>query len=538
MPETVAAASADASAEMRAAGGGAVGAAAGAAAVPRYPHLVRGIVCAAVGGTCWGFSGTCAQLLTSGYGVPVAWITCVRLLAAAAIFLAVCLVKDRRALAGVLRDGRSMARIAAFGLCGVLLTQMSYLSTISYTNAGTGTVLERLGLIVIMVYVCLRGRRWPRKREFAGLVLAMGGTFLIATKGNVGVLAIPPEALFWGGVSAFALAFYTLLPGKVLAKWGSLIVTGLAMLIAGTVATVFVQPWNIPIEPSFGLVGVMVAMVLVGTFAAYLFYLQGIKDAGPLRTGMVGCVEPVAATAISAVWLGTPVTPVDMLGVAMIVVMVLLVTQREEEGPAGGEAPAAEGRADEEGPADGKGPADGEGPLRFRPTRPDEVDAVMGILADGRAALAALGIDQWQGGYPHREVVEADVARGESAVAVAADGRLAATGMVGFGGEPDYDAIEGAWLTCSSSDAPTYAVVHRVAAAAANRQRGAASGLIGYAEGLARARGCASVRIDTHPGNGPMQRLLEKRGYTRCGIIRIAHAEEATPDRFAYEKLV
>ena len=49
-------------------------------------HVVRGIVFAALGGICWGFSGTCAQLMTSGFGVPVSWITCVRLLLAAVIF--------------------------------------------------------------------------------------------------------------------------------------------------------------------------------------------------------------------------------------------------------------------------------------------------------------------------------------------------------------------------------------------------------------------------------------------------------------------
>ena len=114
-------------------------------------HVVRGIVFAALGGICWGFSGTCAQLMTSGFGVPVSWITCVRLLLAAVIFLVVCGVREPRNLLAALRDVRSLGRIAAFALLGVLLTQVSYLSAISYTNAGTGTVLERLGLIVIMV---------------------------------------------------------------------------------------------------------------------------------------------------------------------------------------------------------------------------------------------------------------------------------------------------------------------------------------------------------------------------------------------------
>lgn len=179
-------------------------------------HVMRGILCAAGGGICWGFSGTCAQLLTSGFDIPVAWITCVRLLSAAAIFLVICIVKDAKSLLAVFRDRSSLIQIAGFALFGVLLTQMSYLTTISYTNAGTGTVLERLGLLVIMVYVCVRVRRLPKARELIGLVLAIAGTFLIATKGHFDSLAIPPEALFWGGMSAIALAFYTLLPVKVL----------------------------------------------------------------------------------------------------------------------------------------------------------------------------------------------------------------------------------------------------------------------------------------------------------------------------------
>ena len=137
-------------------------------------HVLRGIVFAALGGICWGFSGNCAQMLTAELGVPVLWITAVRLTVAAVIFLAICLVREPRHLLAALRDGRSLAYIAGFAILGVLLTQVSYLSAIAYTNAGTGTVLERTGLVLIMGYVCLRTRRLPRPREAAGLVLAIG----------------------------------------------------------------------------------------------------------------------------------------------------------------------------------------------------------------------------------------------------------------------------------------------------------------------------------------------------------------------------
>lgn len=176
--------------------------------------------------------------------------------------------------------------------------------------------------------------------------------------------------------------------------------------------------------------------------------------------------------------------------------------------------------------------------MRFRRAGASDIDRVMDILADGRRSLAALGIDQWQGSYPHRGAVEGDVARGDSYLVEDGE-RAVATAMIGFAGERDYDAIEGgAWLTESRSDNPRYAVIHRVAVDAASQGRGAATFLLARAEELSRERGADSVRIDTHPGNGPMRRLLEKRGFSPCGTIRIAHADGGIPERIAYEKLV
>lgn len=502
-----------------------------AQAAPRKSHVARGIVFAALGGICWGFSGTCAQLMTSELGVPVTWITCVRLLLGALIFLVACLFKNWRSLRAVLRDKRSLLRIAAFSMFGVLLTQISYLSSISYTNAGTGTVLERLGLVVIMFIVCVRVRRWPKPRELFGLVFALGGTFLIATKGNIGALAIPAEGLMWGVVSAFALAAYTLIPGKALAKWGSFIVTGLAMLLGGTVATVFIQPWNIPVHVTPDLVGVMAAMVLIGTFAAYLFYLQGITDAGPVRAGLVGCVEPVSATVISAVWLGTPVTPVDVVGIAMIVVMVLLVTQREEA-PAKGEG-GLDGSPDDLPPFEGR--ASLLGYYRVRPAVHDDFVRFQQVLEDGHEALDELGIEEkgakkypserrvmraidWGTAYvvtiPERGGSEGEDAEGERIIGVfAVDPR----------GDAAYARSSGAhWLT-ESPDPPggeaSYAALHWVCVASEARRRGVGMFILGEAERIAKAAGKRSLRCDVYEGNGPMRALLVEYGFSPCGSI-------------------
>lgn len=47
---------------------------------------------------------------------------------------------------------------------------------------------------------------------------------------------------------------------------------------------------------------------------------------------MLACIEPVSATVISALWLGTDFTVMDFAGLAAIITTVLLLTQRKRRG--------------------------------------------------------------------------------------------------------------------------------------------------------------------------------------------------------------
>ena len=58
-----------------------------------------------------------------------------------------------------------------------------------------------------------------------------------------------------------------------------------------------------------------------------------------------------------------------------------------------------------------------------------------------------------------------------------------------------------------------------------------------FAEDITVGTGYASIRVDTHERNEPMRRRLEKRGYTRCGLLWI---DTIVGDklRVAYEKIL
>lgn len=289
-------------------------------------HTTRGIVFAVLGALFWGFSGTCASVLTTGYGAGVFWIVCMRLVTAGPIFLLVALAINRDRLFALFRNPRMLAQALVFAVVGVILVMYSYTASIKFTNTGTALLLQQLGLPLIMLFACLKARRLPAHREAIALVLALMGALCIATQGSFTSLAISEVGLFWGLVSALALAGYNLLPMKLLDEYGSFVTNGIGLTMGAIIVVPFVRPWeNVPPMPMGGWV-VLGCIILFGTVAAYVMYLQGVKDAGPVKASLIAVLEPVSGMAISAAWIGDVISTWDILGCVLICAMMVLVS--------------------------------------------------------------------------------------------------------------------------------------------------------------------------------------------------------------------
>ena len=170
--------------------------------------------------------------------------------------------------------------------------------------------------------------------------------------------------------------------------------------------------------------------------------------------------------------------------------------------------------------------------MTVRRARPGDLDRIAEIYEEAKRTIAALGIDQWQDGYPNRETAGEDCAAGISAVICEGE-TVAGVCVLIPDGEPTYDVIEdGEWLTGSENRA--YMTVHRIAVDTAFRGTGAAALLLKHAEEEAARAGLGSVRIDTHEGNVVMRRMLGKNGYLPCGIIHLENGDR----RVAYEKRI
>ena len=147
--------------------------------------------------------------------------------------------------------------------------------------------------------------------------------------------------------------------------------------------------------------------------------------------------------------------------------------------------------------------------MEFIPANKQYLQDLCRVTDEAKAQLKGLGIDQWQKGYPSREVWEQDFVNQTGLLAVE-DGKVLAACAYLTSHDPSYTTIDGAWLT---GDIRAYGSLHRVCVAQEAKGQGVVGQLFAHACDLARGAGLPSVRIDTHEGNVVMRRMLEKNGF-------------------------
>lgn len=281
------------------------------------------------GGTMWGFSGTCGQFLMQAKGLTSNWLVPIRLLTAGALLLLLCYLREGRNVFDVWK--RDAASILVFGILGMSMCQYTYFTAIGASNAGTATVLQYIGPVLILIYLSVKNRRLPRRGEVLAITLAVLGTFLLATHGRPGSMVLSKEALVWGLLSAVALAVYTVQPGRLLNEYGSAVTTAWGMLVGGVMLCAVFRPWEIAVYVDAEVFAGMAAVVLIGTVAAFSFYMEGIRCVGPKKGSLFASVEPVSATVFSVVWMHVSFGAMDFLGFLCILSTIFLLALDKKE---------------------------------------------------------------------------------------------------------------------------------------------------------------------------------------------------------------
>lgn len=276
----------------------------------------------------WGVSGACAQYVFEQKGNSIDWLVTVRLLIAGVLLLVYASLRHPYQWLVIWQTAYSVKQLMAFGVLGMLGVQYTYFAVIEHSNAAVGTVLQYLGPTVIAIYLTVVHKRWPSRHELAAILLALVGTVLLVTHGELGVLQISTEALLWGLSSALALAFYTLQPVELLKRHDSAVVVGWGMLVGGLAYLGWSQPGSVPGHWDLGTWAAVVFIVVMGTLVPFYCYLLAVKKIGPQHTSLYACAEPLSAALVSVLWLGVAFGWLDVLGSLCIVLTIYILSKQ------------------------------------------------------------------------------------------------------------------------------------------------------------------------------------------------------------------
>ncbi|MBF0787835.1 MULTISPECIES: DMT family transporter [unclassified Streptococcus] len=289
---------------------------------------MKGTLLTLIAGVAWGLSGVSGQFVMAR-GVNVECLTVLRLVLSGIVLLALAVYQNPQQLKNLLTDKKALIRLLLFSIFGLVLNQVAYLTAIYHSNAGTATVLQYLCPILVLVYVCLRRGQKPTVVEVAAIFLAIIGTFLIATHGQIHQLAVTPKGLFWGLFSAVTYALYILLPTTIIKQYGSLTVMGISMLLGSIEAGLFFQPWKYAMpfngEIFWGLVGI----VGVGTIFAYTAFLKGVSMVGQVNGSLLASIEPISSIFFAVLVVNETFYPMDWVGMVLILFAVLLISVKD-----------------------------------------------------------------------------------------------------------------------------------------------------------------------------------------------------------------
>lgn len=186
-------------------------------------NIRRGFLFASLGSVGWGISGVCSQYLFTKYDLRADWLTAVRMLLSGLVLLLLVFRKEKIRTFTIWKNRKDVGQLLAFALFGLLMCQYTFLGAIKYSNSATATVLQSLNVIFMAVIVAIQSRTRMGIQQTLAILLALVGTFLIATKkANRPRMQLSAAGLVLGLLAAAGVVIYTLLSRHIIPVWGNL----------------------------------------------------------------------------------------------------------------------------------------------------------------------------------------------------------------------------------------------------------------------------------------------------------------------------
>src|SRR5271157_333865 len=293
-------------------------------------HPVRGYLFIAAATFFWGLSAAMGRAVFTG-----------RLLGGLQALRPIDLVilAQSRTTILLLVRGSHLAQFFLLGILGVAASNFFYYFAIEKTTVATAIVLQYVAPVWVLLYMLARRLQRPTARRISGVVLAVIGCGLavggIAAQRGFPWLAISGPRFNLLGVvaaemAAMSFAFYNVYGQHLLQIYNRWTVLVYALLGAAVFWLVVNPPWKIVAQHySSGQWLFMAVFAITSMPVPFSLYFTGLQHLDPTRAIVTACLEPVWAILLTAIILGELVSPMQVVGIVVVLSATILVQRPE-----------------------------------------------------------------------------------------------------------------------------------------------------------------------------------------------------------------
>ena len=292
----------------------------------RKSIYVKGILLALLAGILWGITGPLGQFLFDEKTITPEWLVTCRLIVSGIVIPLGMFVKRRWEIFTIWKDKKDAVHMVIYSVAGMMAVQYSFFVAVEASNGGTATVLQYTNPVMIILYLALFQKVRPKSKEVAAVLLALAGIFLLSTNGNLHTLVITPKGLFMGLLCAVFTCFYSMLPRRLMEKYDEVMVCGWSMFIGGIVLAIWKNPWEVGAGADYQVWGLFGMLVLFGTVIPFIASLKAIMLSGPMYANVLASIEPVVASFLTFLFLGTTFGGFEILGFGCIILTIVMLS--------------------------------------------------------------------------------------------------------------------------------------------------------------------------------------------------------------------
>jgi drug/metabolite transporter (DMT)-like permease len=295
---------------------------------PEASYRALGIAMALVGVVCFSLRPIFIKLAYA-YVVDPVTLLALRMIFSLPFFLAAAAWAGREGRHPPL-ERRDAAAVVLLGFVGYYFASFSDFLGLQYISAGLG----RLILFMYPTLVVLLSMAFLRKRPTAREVIALGVTYSGIALVMSNAIGGPNANLALGAALCFAsasgYAVYLVASSQVVQRVGSIRFTAYAMTAASgfcILQFLLLRPLSALDMPG-QVYGLAVAMAVVSTVLPVFITAEALKRIGANHVALLGALGPVTAIFFGWVGLDEIMTPVQLVGAALVLAGVVLVTLR------------------------------------------------------------------------------------------------------------------------------------------------------------------------------------------------------------------